>query len=261
MSLDSGILKAEESIIKSLESAQQHIDDRTGKGVQTEEVVTECLIKPFLPPRFAFGKGSVVTPKFPDKQSAAIDRIIYDIEAGPSLYHSKDHSIFPIEVVAGLIEITMSLDRTKLKKDIKRMAPIKGLTKRRYLVPDASHPNKAHIIERDGLMPRSFIIGLPRNGNWKANTIANNFGDLQLEQSTHVHGLYVLGIGYFERMHIDPDQDLFYSIRVWEGSDRYFRFTNGLRTSFDRWPRIDSGCSVYLNDYAQGNYREISKKH
>jgi hypothetical protein len=200
MALEDSINKRERAIISELLEKKAAIDDRTGKGVSTENIIEKSLIRPFLPSKFDCAKGAVITSKYPDQQSAAIDRVIFDRSAAPPLLHDIAHSIFAIESVCGLVEITMNLDSRKLKDDIERMAPIKAMTKRRYLVPIPETTTRVTAQEIEYLSPRSHIIGLPSDPNWKPKTIAAAMRRIQLELGppTHVHGLYVIGIGFFQ---------------------------------------------------------------
>jgi hypothetical protein len=155
------------------------------------------LLIPFLPPGFECGKGSVVTAEAPGHQSGAIDRVVFDRSSSAPLLHDEAHSIFPIEAVAGLVEITMRLDGTKLREDIERMAPVKAMRTRRYLVPVAGSKTKVEPQDVDGISPRSFIIGLPADPNWDARAIAKSLWQAQtdLGEPTLVHGLLVIGVG------------------------------------------------------------------
>lgn len=261
MSLSSSIKKREDALISSLEEKQSAIDDRTGKGSATENIIEQQLIKPFLPPRFFCTKGAVVTSENPDTQSGAIDRVIHDTSAAPPFTYDPSHSIFANESVCGLVEITMRLDSSKLKEDIMRMAPIKAMKKGQYLVPVEGTKTKVFPHEEQRLSPRSFIIGLPSDPNWKAKTIGDALRKIQIDLGppTHVHGLYVLGIGYFETVPIENDSDPMYRIRAWTGPDRLFRFSNSFRQAFDRWAPLQKGWSVNLDKYIQGSSEVISE--
>jgi len=247
MSIKESFIKKEESLISKLLEKKSGIDDRTGKGAATEEIIETELLTPYLPPRFECGKGSVVSAENPDKQSPAIDRVIFDRSSSAPLLHDASHSIFPIEAVSGLVEITMRLDATKLREDIVRMTPVKAMTTRHYVVPLQGSKTKIVPLEQsDFLSPRSFIIGLPRDESWDADTIISSLGHTQTELGppTHVHGLYVLGIGYFSTKAIENDSETRYRIGAWTGPDRLYRFAASLRSAFDRWPLLPSGWTV-----------------
>jgi hypothetical protein len=252
MSLQESFNHKEAAIISRLLEKQTGINDRTGKGTATEVIVQEELLDPFLPPGFECGKGAVVSAEAPDKQSPAIDRIVIDTSASMPLVHDAAHAIFPIESVAGLVEITMHLDATKLKEDIERMVPAKAMKTRRYLAPAPGSTTKVMAVDdRDALSPRSFIVGLPAHRNWSAKTIAQNLRDIQVDMGnpTHVHGLYVLGVGYFWTKPIEGHSETSYKVGAWIGPERLFRFAVSFRTAFDRWPRLKTGWSVDLGGY------------
>lgn len=160
MRLEESFAHRESSLLYKLKELQVAIDDRTGKGSAAEDIIEELLLRPFLPPGFLCGKGAVICSTKPDLQSSAIDRVIFDTRVSMPLVYDKSHSIFPAEVVAGMVEITMRLDARKLKIDIERMAPVKRMTGRRYLVPKPG--TKTQVITHrteGGVSPRSFIIG------------------------------------------------------------------------------------------------------
>lgn len=254
MSIEDSILRKENALVSKLQEKQTAIDDRTGKGLATEAVIEQELLKPFLPPGFDCGKGAVVTAERPDQQSAAIDRVIFDKAAAPPLVHDESHSIFPIEIVCGLVEITMRLDATKLRTDIERMAPVKAMTTRRYLEPAPNTRTRVLEVERRALSPRSFVIGLPSDPNWDINTIAKNLRQIQIELGppTHIHGLYVLGVGFFYTVPIENEREPMYRVVGWTGPDRLFRFVDNFRQAFDRWERLAPGCSVNWGSYVSG---------
>ena len=255
MSIEDSIKKTEEALISSLEAKRSAIDDRTGKGAATEAVVEEQLLVPHLPPRFRCSKGAVVASTNPHDQSPAIDRVIYDPSVASPLVFDKAHSIFPIESVCGLVEITMHLDAPKLRHDIEHMVPLKAMRTRRYLKPSSSSRTKVERVEQQGATsPRSFIVGLPADRSWSARAIAQTLRQTQLDlgHPTYVHGLYVIGVGFFQTETVDPPGEQTYRILAWTGPDRLFRFATGFRLSFERWGRLPSLWAVDLQGYVQG---------
>jgi len=256
MNLAKSFEHRESSLWAKLKEKQTAIDDRTGKGLATEAVIEELLIRPFLPPGFACGKGAIISSDQPNLQSPAIDRVIFDTRASMPLIYDENHSIFPIEVVAGMAEITMHLDARKLRSDIERMAPVKHMTRRRYLVPKPG--TKTQVVPysaEDGVSPRSFIIGSPSHSNWDAITIAKSLREIQMDLGppTHIHGLYVIGIGYFFTIPVEGDNSpQSYRIAGWTGADRIFRFSDDFRRAFDRWNGVFQGASADLRGYVPG---------
>jgi hypothetical protein len=251
----------ENSLRNSILQRQAGIDDATGKGSGVERLIDEELLRPHLPIRFRCAKGAVVSSSDPTEQSKAIDRVVYDDSASALLF-DEAHSIFPIETVAGLVEITVKLDADKLRQDIVRMAPIKAMRKRRYLVPLANTRTKVGSLEVDAEDPRSFIVGLPADPGWRPETIAKALRTIQLDLGppTHVHGLYVIGVGFFETIPIESSLERPFRIRACTDSTRLFRFTTTFRLAFDRWsPPLANAVTVDLNRYLPGSLQVLAE--
>lgn len=250
MSLAISVQESENAVAAVLRAKQAGISDATGKGAATEAIIEE-LIAPFLPPPFKARKGAVVEASAPDKQSGAIDRVIYDPTAAPALVDDDGHTVFPIEAVAGMLQITMHLDATKLRSDLALMQPVKAMRTRRYLAPVANRSTMVVPFSKDDcLSPRCFVVGMAADPKWRPETIASALRQIQLELGppAHVHGLYVIGIGYFET---EPSErgNPTYRIQCWPAADRLFRFTSGFRQAFDRWPKLLDGWTTDLARY------------
>jgi len=243
----------ENSLVSQLQASRVGLDNATGKGNATEHLVAKELIEPNLPPNFLCQKGAVSSGD-PSAQSPAIDRIIYDSAAASPLIFTPDHSLFPIEAVAGMVEITMHLDSKKLSSDIERMAPIRAMRVGYYVVPAANSQTHVFPLKVDRLSPRSFIVGLPASPDWTARDIASTLRQTQqrLGPPTHVHALYVLGVGCFATVPVESDREEKFRIAVWTGPQGLFRFTVALRTGLDRWHSLPRGSSVYIERYLPG---------
>ena len=183
VSLPDSIQRTEEALIKLLE-AKRGIADATGKGNATENLVERELLVPYLPIGFRCLKGAVVASGAPDEQSPAIDRVVYEPGVAPPLRYDEAHSVFPIESVAGVVEITMNLDADKLREDLHRIAPVRAMRRRRFLVPVPNTTTRVGRLEQETLSPRSFIVGLPADSAWKPETIAKALRERQLELGT-----------------------------------------------------------------------------
>lgn len=259
MSLKISFEEKEKAIICELLSKKTGIDDRTGKGNAAERIVQTELLDPFLPPRFKCIKGAVISSKKPDEQSKVIDRVIYDPSAVSPFIYDEAQSVFPIEAVVGLVEITMSLNEAKLRSDIEHMVDVKAMTTRRYFVPIKGTKTRVKPREEKTPSPRSYVIGLPENQNWKPLQIAQSLRSIQskLGPPTHIHGLYVMGIGFYETIPVENESEQKYRINMWKGPDRLFRFTQRLRSDFDRWLPLEKGWTVDLSAYVQGKPEKI----
>jgi hypothetical protein len=159
MDLQKSFAERETGLSSKLREKQAAIDDPTGKGNATENVVEEQLLRPFLPPGFDCGKGAIISTDDRTIQSPAIDRIIFARRASTPLVYYPSHSIFPIETVSGMVEITMHLDATKLRTDIEHMVEVKGMIKRHYLVPKPGSRTKTiRYTDKESVSARSFIV-------------------------------------------------------------------------------------------------------
>ena len=237
-----------------MNSAKRAIDHRSGKGDEVESIVEDRLLQPYLRPDFRIAKGSVVTSENPSEQSPEMDRIIYDPHDGPPLSHGRARSVLPIECVCGLVQITLSMDRTKLKLDIEKMTPIKAMRNRRYNANLGASVTLTVPVVEEWMSPRAFVIGMPSD-EWKAETIARALHEIQVDLGppTLVHGLYVIGSGYFETIPSEPPSPQHYSIRAWTGPGRLFRFATRFWSSFHRWSGGRRGQTADISGYS---YRE-----
>jgi hypothetical protein len=163
-----------------LRAIRAGIDNATGKGSETERIIYDRLVKPNLPPGFVGGKGAVIASDRPEEQSPTIDRVIWDAAAASPLVFAPDHSIFLIEAVAALVEITMRLDAQKLREDVAHMAPIKAMRNRQLISPaPGSKTRSLAFTPTEHPSVRSFIVGLPASTNWSARDIAHELRSIQ----------------------------------------------------------------------------------
>jgi hypothetical protein len=71
---------------------------------------------------------------------------------------------------------------------------------------------------------------------------------MEIGGNTHVHGLYVIGIGYFWTIAVEGDEPR-YRIAGCIGPERLFKFTADFRNSFDRWGSRPPGMSAHVQAY------------
>jgi hypothetical protein len=80
------------------------------------------------------------------------------------------------------------------------------MKKRHYLVPKPGSRTKAiRYTEKESVSARSYIVGLPADPKWDSKLIADSLRRIQLELGppTHIHGLYVIGIGFFSTIAVE----------------------------------------------------------
>ena len=109
------------------------INHSGSKGLYREDALRTFLAEGRLPGRFGVGMGEIVGPaRSVSRQS---DLIIYDQLDGISLIHSEGTQVYPIECVAGTIEVKSTLNKTKFLealeniKSVKRLAPRETVAK------------------------------------------------------------------------------------------------------------------------------------
>lgn len=257
MSLNTAMKLGEASLVNELRKYQAAFNDPNGKGTATEELIEKHLLKPYLPPAFECGKGNVIEGAS-GKESKAIDRVIFSRRVSGPLVHSENHSIFPIECVAGAIEITMRLTPSKLQTDVAHTGSVREMRLRRFQAPVPGHRLKTFAFGMKHMGSRAYCIGLPGDKKWKIQDIADCFRDAQEAANTLVHGLYVLGIGFFETM---PEADNGKPrLQVYRGVDRLFQFGRSLRESFDRWPELGPNVSADLRGYTKGKPKLLATR-
>lgn len=253
MDLARSIEAREQSLISLLSSKREGIDDATGKGNSTELLVEAELIRPYLPPGFHCTKGAVVCADEPSHQSPAIDRLIYDSARGAPLVLDPAHSILPIEITCAAIEITMRIDQRKLGQDLERMAAVREMRFHRYLqaVPGTRTGTNPVRVKKMGV--RTFSIGLPQDFAWSPRQIAQQIHEAQATNPNMVvHGVYVLGLGFFEPEHWEPDAQRSREVRAWTGPDRLFRFISTFSISLNRWPKASPESVPQIEAYLDG---------
>lgn len=92
-------------------------------GTYRERII-KAFLSPFLPARLAIGSGFIITSK--NRISTQCDIIIYDREHTP-LIENGEQRFFPVECVAGVIEVKSKLTRSTLKDALIKLAAVKEL--------------------------------------------------------------------------------------------------------------------------------------
>lgn len=206
-----------------------NIHHNAEKGRQNETHFVSMLRR-YLPQRFGIGTGFIASVNPDQHRSPQCDVIIYDAVNNTPLYTSPAFSVFPIEMVYGVIEIKTTLNGAELASSLKNCDKIRKMAKQyvehdkpvsvhafRYADADAgcevelykSYQRSQMIngkpeatVFYHPLAPRFFIFAY--NGWVGADTLLTNFKDKTQEHpDAHVHGLCVLnGDGGFYTRHI-----------------------------------------------------------
>lgn len=195
-----------------------HIDHNAEKGRLNESHFV-AMLRRYLPQRFGIGTGFIASTNPKQHRSPQCDIIIYDAVNNIPLYTSPAFSVFPIEMVYGVIEIKTNLDAAELADSLKKCATIRCMAKQ-YLDDDESlEPEPLHAFRYyddkqhrwvdlfksyirgrlvngkaeksvffNPLAPRFFIFAY--RGWQNAKTLSENFKAATLAcPDAHVHGL------------------------------------------------------------------------
>ncbi|MDD3085393.1 MAG: hypothetical protein PHU32_05915 [Candidatus ainarchaeum sp.] len=93
-------------------------------GVYRERIVSE-LLSMVTPGRLDTGSGFIITVD--DKVSTQCDIVIFDRNSTPKLESKNNQKFFPVETVAGVIEVKSNMSKSELIDSLKKLAEIKKL--------------------------------------------------------------------------------------------------------------------------------------
>jgi hypothetical protein len=125
------------------------------------------LLKDYLPPKIGIGTGFIVCGGSAPRQSPQCDIVLYDSLNNAPMYKSDAWSIYPIEMVYGVIEVKTTLNVQTLTEAFEKCASIRAMARTKD-----NKPNKAYIRQlpaekgraveyeerKSGLAPRFFVF-------------------------------------------------------------------------------------------------------
>jgi len=101
------------------------INHQGSKGTYRENALKRFLSEGKLPTRYGIGSGEIIGPvQNVSKQS---DLIIFDQLNGLSLIYDESTQVYPIECVAGVIEVKSTLNKTEFLKSLENIRTTKQL--------------------------------------------------------------------------------------------------------------------------------------
>jgi hypothetical protein len=191
------------------------------------------LLRTYLPSKIGVGTGFIVSGGSSPRQSPQCDIILYDAVNNAPLYESEAWSIYPIEIVYGVIEIKTNLNRSALKDAFNKCAVIRGMAKvgggkgnKGYWVPSAKP-----LYYQSNLAPRFFLFGY--NGWNREVSFARNFKEAtEINETAHIHGLCSLHQGgsfFIHHIPFQTGEDRFSSVY----HDGFRRFLMSLPSLLD----------------------------
>ena len=155
------------------------------------------LLRDYLPPKIGIGTGFIVSGGEDPQQSPQCDIVLFDALNNAPLYKSDAWSIYPIEMVYGIIEVKTKLDTKQLEDTFEKCAKIRamatdpgGVGNKRYLRQIEPEPEMSarHRQLSSNLPPRFFVFGYD---GWKSmRGLERNFKTLSDQHTkAHIHGV------------------------------------------------------------------------
>jgi hypothetical protein len=195
------------------------VDHRGEKG-RLNETHFASILRRYLPNRFGIGTGFVVSANPEKKISPQCDIIIYDAQNHAPFYESKAFSIYPVEIVYGVIEVKTSIySKAEIDDCFNKCAFLRKMAQEyisyeKYMEDGGGSRNDFRIdhegryarsfknylrYESDGtksyymhLSPRFFIFAY--RGHAKAKSFEKHFDAATARcADAHVHGACLLG--------------------------------------------------------------------
>ena len=114
------------------EEITSQIEHRQSKGHVRETKIVECFLRKYLPNTVGIAvRGEVVSTD--GQTSQECDIILYEQRSCPPFIRESDYSVFPIELVHGIIEVKSKLDKHALEDAFKKIIKLKRMPKRAFL--------------------------------------------------------------------------------------------------------------------------------
>ena len=109
-------------------SISAEISHHGSKGTYRENTLKKFLSEGRLPTRYGIGTGEIVGPVH--NVSRQSDLIIFDSLNGISLIYDENTQVYPIECVAGTIEVKSTLNKGEFIKSLENIKSVKKLAPR-----------------------------------------------------------------------------------------------------------------------------------
>ena len=253
--LDELLEQEEEDLLGKLRRVRSAINHPGEKGTSLESEVCD-FVRSFLPGEYGVSNGFILYHgENGIELSPQLDVIIYDaIRSGP-IVRLGSCDVFPLEAAYAYIEVKAQLASTSdaaknyadnsIERCLQNNRNLRKMCERRYWSSAQGSPIQLQLKKVHGLGLRSFVFAF--EGSGKITSAADRFAKRMADFSsllageTHLHGVYVGGLGYFGTRPVDlqhaQQQDYYHVSYTTAHPLRVFKLTllNALAT-FDRYP-------------------------
>jgi hypothetical protein len=258
-SFDDILARDEEALRARLEVVRAALTHAGEKGRALESATTQVL-REILPLECGLSTGFVVANADAKlRLSPQLDIIVYDATRCGPLIRLDSCDVFPLEAVFGYIEVKARLrssnnlakpSRDSLEDCIRINSELGTMTDRRFWRSVVGSAVNVELVKCSDIRMRSFVVAFSATGPLaKPHTFAKRMADVSKHygETTHVHGVLVLGQGYYRTRPINPGQELHHVQYTTEAPFSAFRAD--LLTAFARFPRIPESVSPALDQY------------
>ena len=143
------------------------INHQGSKGSYRENTLKRFLSEGRLPSRYGIGTGEIVGPAH--NVSHQSDLIIYDRLNGISLIYDENTQVYPVECVAGTIEVKSTLSKTEFIKSLENIKSVKKLSPRET----TSRPMFGFHVAYPRPIPFGAVFGYRLGGNSLSSLVEN----------------------------------------------------------------------------------------
>lgn len=119
-------------ITVDFEEITSQIKHKPAKGHVRETLIVEGFLRKYLPNVIGIAvRGEVVS--LDGQASPECDIILYDSRGCPPFIKKTGYSVFPVELVYGIIEVKSKLDKRGLEDGFKKITELKRMPKRAFM--------------------------------------------------------------------------------------------------------------------------------
>jgi hypothetical protein len=262
----STLTRLEEAILGAkLEAVRATISHGGEKGRSLEQAVVP-LLRELLPTEYGLSTGFIAYhAEGTVKLSPQLDIIIYDaVRTGP-LARLTACDVFPLEAVHGYVEVKATLrsssDSAEAPSDnsiehcLEQNRELRRMIDRRYHAQVPGTVVGSVRQQRTWVPIRGFVVAFAPEGTVAsdAGAFAQRMADVsrRLGPPTHLHGVFVVGHGYFRTRPVNPStaqsEDLWHVHYVREHGLAVFKMD--LLLGLARFPRYPSDWSPAVDEY------------
>jgi hypothetical protein len=198
------VIKALEQTLRSdFERLSGSIEHRPAKGRWREASVVEAFLAKHLVGNVRVAHGGEIITTDGDT-SGECDIVIYDADVRPILT-SAAYSVFPVEIVYGVIEVKSKLTTKELESAVAKLSAIKRLTKRAFLATPVKRRPRLNLYG-ESLEDFPIFTFIFAYDSIDLTSIGSKLDELQegVEPRYHLDGIWVLDKGYFSYVEGDP---------------------------------------------------------